>query len=41
LGPNSPREIGPGVVIPRAIHPESASKSKVRDAIALAIGREW
>ena len=33
FGPNSPRETGLGLVMPRAIHPEIASKSKVRHTI--------
>jgi hypothetical protein len=32
-GPNSPLEIGLGEVIPRAIQPEIASKSNVRQTI--------
>ncbi len=33
--PNSPREIGVGVVMPRATQPAITSKSKVRQAICL------
>ena len=35
--PNSPRDIGVGEVNPRAIQPDTASKSKVRQTIRLAI----
>ena len=35
--PNSPREIGVGVVMPRAAQPDIASKSKVRQAIYLVM----
>ena len=37
--PNSPREIGVGVVMPRAIQPDKASKSNVRQTIWVAM--EW
>src|SRR5579885_2268582 len=37
--PNSPREIGVGVVMPRAMKPEIASKSKVRQTICR--GMAW
>jgi hypothetical protein len=31
--PNSPREIGVGVIMPRATQPDIASRSKVRHAM--------
>ena len=40
-GPNSPREIQPGEVWPRAMKPEMPSKSKVRQTICLAMGGDW
>jgi len=36
LGPNSPREIGVGDVMPREIKPDIASKSNVKQTICLA-----
>ncbi len=35
--PNSPREIGVGVVMPRATQPDIASRSKVRHAMCREI----
>src|SRR5437899_12541381 len=37
--PNSPRDIGVGEVRPREIQPETASKSKVRQTMRLAMAR--
>ncbi|MNC90400.1 hypothetical protein D3C83_64920 [compost metagenome] len=44
FGPNSPRDMGVGDVMPRAIHPDIASKSKVRHAMcfaSFATGSPW
>src|SRR5216683_1086536 len=38
ITPNSPRDSGVGVVMPRAIQPESASKSKLMQAMCFAMG---
>src|SRR5438105_2267034 len=40
-GPNSPREIQPGVVCPREMNPEIASKSNVRQTMCLAMGADY
>src|SRR2546427_4456269 len=36
ITPNSPRDTGVGVVMPRAIHPEIASKSKLMQTMCFA-----
>src|SRR4051812_6943388 len=40
-GPNSPREIGLGEVMPRAIQPEIASKSNVRQTMGRGMSRRF
>src|SRR3982074_2788986 len=37
ITPNSPRDTGVGVVMPRAIQPESASKSKLMQTMCFAM----